>query len=421
MRASVFILLLWLSCSLEAQESITLFECHSHAIENAPRLADRELIRQIGVLKTDQAKSNWYPSLDLNGKLSYQSDVVTVTLADPSIPVAFPEVPHDQYGLNLDLKQNIYDGGLTKQVKALEEARTAADLQQLEVDLYGLKSRVNLYYFAILELQASRKNLEIHMENLKSRQEAMQTAIDNGTLLKADMNVLDVEILKIQQSILEIDSRRQAMIAALNILCGTTLGSEAELLLPGLEGYSMEGINRPEYKLFDLKEASLEAGKELTGRKRMPVLYAFGQTGYGKPGYNMLSESWDFYYMVGAGIKWNIWDWNATGQEKQVIESQQMILRNQKATFTKEVSSKLVQEEAKIEQYRRSLELEKQVLELQREISENAAARLSNGTITATDYVTELNKESLSRNRLATHKIRLTQSITNYITIQGNL
>ena len=241
------------------------------------------------------------------------------------------------------------------------------------------------------------------------------------TLLEVEMNVLDVEVLKIKQGVLEVDSRKEAMIAALNVLCGTSLGNGAELHLPELDGYSMDKANRPEFKLFDLKDASLEAGKELTGRKRMPVLYAFGQTGYGKPGYNMMSETWDFYYMVGAGIKWNIWDWNATGHEKQVIENQQMILKNQKATFTRELSSQLVQEEAKIEQYRKSMELEEQVLELQGEISENAASRLSNGTITATDYVTELNKESLARNKLATQRIRLTQSITNYLTIQGNL
>jgi len=421
MRAIALILLFTVSAVLNAQESISLFECHSQAIENAPRLADREHIQQIGQLKTDQAQTNWYPSLDLNGRVSYQSDVVTVTLADPGIPVKFPQVPHDQYGLNLDLRQNIYDGGKTRQVKELEEAKTAADLQQLEVDLYGLKARVNLYYFAILELQASGQNLNIHMENLQARQEALQIAIDNGTLLEIEMNVLNVEVLKIKQAVLEVDSREQALIGALNVLCGTTLESGVQLILPNMDGYSEEEINRPEFKLFELQDASLEAGKELTGRKRMPVLYAFGQTGYGKPGYNMMSENWDFYYMIGAGLKWNIWDWNVTGQEKQVIENQQMILRNQKASFSKEVSSSLVQEEAKIEQYRKSMELEKQVLDLQGEISENAAARLTNGTITATDYVTELNKESLARNKLATQRIRLVQAITNYITFQGNL
>jgi len=189
MRAIVFILLFASAAVLNAQETITLFELHSQAIENAPRLADREHIQQIGALKTDQAKANWYPSLDLNGKLSYQSDVVTVALTDPGIPVTFPQVPHDQYGLNLDVRQNLYDGGITRQVKQLEEAKTAAELAQVEVDLYGLKERVNLYYFTILELQASRLNLGIHMENLAARQETMRTAIDNGTLLEADIKV----------------------------------------------------------------------------------------------------------------------------------------------------------------------------------------------------------------------------------------
>ncbi len=248
MRAIVFFLLFAVPVGLYAQESITLFELHSLAVENAPRLADREHIQQIGELKTDQAKTNWYPSLDLNGKLSYQSDVVTVELSDPSIPVEFPQVPHDQYGLNLDVRQNLYDGGTTKQVKLFEEAKTAADLQQVEVDLYGLKSRVNLYYFAILELQANRINVGIHMENLKAREESMRIAIDNGTLLEVDKNVLDVEVLKIRQALLETDSRKEALISALNVLCGTSLEKETELKLPNLDGYSMEQINRPEYK-----------------------------------------------------------------------------------------------------------------------------------------------------------------------------
>ena len=47
------------------------------------------------------------------------------------------------------------------------------------------------------------------------------------------------------------------------------------------------------------------------------------------------------------------------------------------------------------------MEMEKQVLKLQEEISEHAAAKLANGTITVTDYITELNKERISRINLA--------------------
>jgi len=421
MRTTAVILFLTITGTLVAQDTITLFGCHRQAFENAPRLNDREYIRQIGELKVDNAATSWYPSLKLNGKLSYQSDVVTVALTDPSIPVEFPEVPHDQYGLNLDISQTLYDGGITKQKKNYEQATVAADLQQVEVDLYGLKAKVNQFYFAILVLQENRKNLEIHLDNLAKKHVVMKSAVENGTLLEAELKVIDVEILKVKKSMIEIDSRKRSYLGALNVLCGGEIHEGVQLAIPELDGFKGEQESRPEYQWFELKDASMEAGKELLGKKRMPVLYAFGQTGYGKPGYNVMSEEWDFYYMVGAGLRWNIWDWNNSKRDRQVIQQQQHMLQSQRASFDKEIESQKVQEQARMEQYRKSMELETQVLELQEEISEHAAIKLSNGTITATDYITELNKESMARINLATHQVQLMQSIANYLTIQGNL
>ena len=421
MRLFVILLFAGFAQILSAQDTLTLFQCHQRATENAPRLKDREAIRQSGELKTEMAGTSWFPSLDLNGKLSYQSDVVTITLADPGIPVAFPEVPKDQYGLNLDLTQTIYDGGITRQKKAYEQAATAAALQQVEVDLYSLKNRVNQYYFSILMLQEQRKNLEIHLENLSHRREVMQAATEEGTLLEEELKVIDVEILKIKQTINEVDSRKLSMLGVLDLLCGGGISSGSVLQMPELEGLLEEEGIRPEYRLFDLKDASMEASKELISKKRMPVLYAFGQTGYGKPGYNMLSGEWDFYYMVGAGLRWKIWDWNSSAREKQVIENQQQLLMNQQEEFTRELETLKVQERARMVQYKQSIVYEKQVLELQQQISQSAAVKMENGTITATEYITEINKENLARINMESHRIQLLQATANYLTIQGTL
>ena len=421
MRTRVALSILVVSAGLMAQETVTLFECHEMAIENAPRLKDREIIQQIGDLKTDQAGTNWYPSLNLNGRMSYQSDVVTVSLANSDIPVKFPEVPHDQYGVNLDISQTLYDGGMTKQLKNYEQAATAADIQQVEVDLYGLKGKVNQYYFAILAMQENRRSLEVHFENLEARHEVVQLAVDNGAMLESDLKVIKVEMLKVRQSMLEVEARKGSFLEALNVICGVQFDIDSELEKPIFGEVGGEEVNRPEYRLFDLKDASMEAGKEVISKKRMPVLYAFGQTGYGNPGYNIMSNKWDYYYMVGAGLRWNIWDWNSTSRDRQVIEHQQHMLQNQRSTFDKELESMRVQEEAKIEQYMKSLKLEEEVLQLQKEISEQAALRLENGTITATDYITELNKESIARINLVMHEVNLMKSIANYLNIQGNL
>jgi outer membrane protein TolC len=410
-----------LSGGLMAQDTLTLSGCQQMAREHAPRLGDLDVIQKMGETRIDQAGTAWYPSLDLNGKVSYQSDVVTVSLTDPSIPVEFPQVPHDQYGLNLDVSQNLYDGGLTRGRKSYETAVTAAELQQVEVDLHTLQGRVNRYYFALLLLQENRRNLQIHLENLDARKDAIQTAVSNGALLETDLAVLEVERLKVMESVVELDLKRKAAMTALGILCGDQFNESAVLQHPRLEPPGNRGSDRPEHRLFDLKQATMEAGKELARKKRMPVLYAFGQTGYGKPGYNMLSEKWDYYYMVGAGLKWKIWDWSQSSRERQLIGYQQEMLRTQRASFDRQLESMLAEEEANMEQYRLTVEMDRQVLELQKRISEQAAVKLENGTMTATDYITELNKENLARIKLATHQVLLTQSMANYLTLQGNL
>jgi outer membrane protein TolC len=421
MRTLLLLTFLLISGFSLAQESLTLFDCQQMARENAPRLADLDVLQNMGAARMDQATSSWFPSLDLNGRISYQSDVVTVALTDPNIPVEFPQVPHEQYGFNLDISQNLYDGGISKGRKDYEEAVLAADLQQVEVDLYGLKGRVNQYYFAVLLLQENLQNLEIHMENLRAREAAVQTAVNHGTLLETELHILEVERLKVEKSILELASRKKAHMSALKVICGEGFSVGSVLEKPQFSDVFSEEVARPEYRLFDLRQASMEAGKELMTKKRLPVLYAFGQTGYGKPGYNMLSEDWDYYYMFGAGLRWKIWDWNSTSREKQLIGYQQQMLRTQRATFDKEIKTLLVQEEAKMEQYRLTMEMDRQVMELQEKISRQAAVQLENGTMTATDYITELNKESLARITLATHQVMLEQSMANYLTIQGNL
>jgi hypothetical protein len=72
-------------------------------------------------------------------------------------------------------------------------------------------------------------------------------------------------------------------------------------------------------------------------------------------------------------------------------------------------------------QFRQSISYEKEVLELQQQISGSAAAKLENGTITATEYITEINKENLARISMETHRVQLLQAMANYLTIQGTL
>ena len=86
-----------------------------------------------------------------------------------------------------------------------------------------------------------------------------------------------------------------------------------------------------------------------------------------------------------------------------------------------ELEEMLAQQRAKITQYQKSLELDAQMLDLQKEIVKESESRLENGVITASDYILELNRENLSRNRVDNDKVLLAKAVAAYMTLTGTL
>ncbi|MEZ5070372.1 MAG: TolC family protein [Bacteroidales bacterium] len=384
-RGSVLAFALFVAVpSLVAQDSIRLDQCHVRALLRAPRARDKAHLTEMSGLKRENAETLWYPSLTLNGKATYQSDVVELALEGGTLPFAIPDLPHDQYGLNLDLRQTLYDGGMVSSQKGYQEALLAADLQKVDVDLYGLHEQVDRIYFGLLLLQENQRNLDSHREVLESRRDMVATAVKEGAMLASELHVIDVELLKMRKMQFELNAGRDTYLESLQILCDTVFDQPPRLALPVSLGTTEAGpegspSNRPEYAWFQLQDASLEAGKELMAKKRMPVVFAYGQTGYGKPGYNMLGGVWDFYYLVGAGVSWELWDWRSNQRERSQIEQQQHMLHNQEASFDRQVRTEIVREQVRIGQLMENLAVDGDMVALQEQITASALVQWKEG------------------------------------------
>jgi len=423
-------LVLALTCTLSvAQQSanpppsarLSLADCLEGATKNAPRGKDREFLQQQQALVERNIRTNWFPALDLNGKASYQSDVVTLEFDNPQFPLSLPEMPHDQYSITLDVRQTLYDGGLTKLSGQYEQQKTAAEIQQVEVETYSIRDQVSNLYFAILTAQENRNNLEITLSNLKAREAALIAALEHGAAMEKDLKVIRVEILKILQALSDIDASKNGALEMLSVYTGLTITTDITLEKPFLEMDAEGQGRRPELGLFDLREQTLLTAKELSGAKRRPVVFAFGQAGYGRPGYNMLSTEFDTYYMVGAGLKWKIWDWNNTQREQQIIDLNSQMVGTARESFNMNLDAAAAKELETMKQLKSSIELDDKILQMQMEITSDAASQLENGVISATDYMHELNNESVARVRRTLHEIRLIQSIAKYNFYHGTL
>ncbi|MBN1182614.1 MAG: TolC family protein [Bacteroidales bacterium] len=407
-------------------DTIDLQSCYDLLEKNYPLFSQKDIIIQSSSLQQHNYKSAWNPQLNLSGQATYQNEVTEVQLPDILLdnlpyPIDMPTAPLDQYKLAIDIQQNIYDGGLSKKQVSLEQANENVYLQQLAVELNKLKGQVNTLYFNALLLQESLNLIQNHLNELLQREKTVISGVENGVLLQADHDELKAEMLKIEQSIFDLQTQNTAIKASLAKLLKTSIDDSAKFELTNMPLPSIEPPNRPENLLFQLQVQQLDVSKDMLGSKRRPRVYAFGQTGYGRPGFNMLSDEFSPFYIVGVGMKWNIWDWGSTNREKQIIELNQLRLQSNEDAFNTQLNITLEQQAAFMESLVEAAKQDKEIIRLRENISNVAKSQMDNGTITTTDYLHKLNTELSARIEYARHIIQLEQTKANYLLLKGEL
>ncbi len=410
--------------SLIAQTNLSLKDCYHEAIRNHPQAIDKSLYKSISELNIKNIKTNWLPKIDLNGQATYQSDVThipDISVPNSPISVKMPQLEKDMYKLTVDLSQNIYDGGLSRKQKLLQSATFAVDSQQVEVELNQLKSQVNQLYFQILLLQNQKQLVESAKNTIKEKIKQIESGVRNGVVLSSTLDVLKVELLKFNEQLIEIDFSISAGMKMLGVLISKDISENTSLILPDVDITQDQTYHRPELVLFNLQKNRLDRNILLSSTERMPRLFSFGQVGYGRPGLNMLNNKFNSFYYVGAGLKWSIWDWKKVNRQKQIFTLQKNLIDSKKAVFEKNITLALQKELSDIYKYNELIKKDNEIIELRSSISKNASLQLTNGTITATDYLTELNSETQSKINLEIHKIQATQAKINYLTLKGDL
>jgi len=411
----------FISIAAFSQKVVTLEECYQQAIATYPLSQQEQLLASSNELSIDNLNKNYLPQLSLNGQVSYQSDVTKIPIQN--IPAfSFEPLSKDWYKLTLDVKQVIYDGGATSKQKDLEQKDLAIDQQQLQVEYHSLKERINRIYFAVLLLKSNSEILNLHLDNLKAKVSEVHAGVENGLLLASNENVLKAEIIQIEQAISEVETDLGASISIMQQYTGIDMNDQTEFLLPEIEIEPESPINqRPELTLFTLQQEKLEASKKLTGSKTIPRLSAFGQAGYGRPGFNMLENKFTDFYIVGARLSWNFWDWNHTKKQKEILGVKQQIIETQRANLDKNINIDLENKKAAILKAEENLKRDTEIISLRDDIVKSASSQLDNGVITSSEYLTQLNAQSKARLDKEVHEIELVKAKIEYKTTLGNL
>jgi outer membrane protein TolC len=179
-------------------QELTLDSCQSMARKNHPLLRQAGIIDQVSELRQQNIQVLNLPQFDLTARASWQSDVTKLALNVPGF--AGPEpLSKDQYKAYVDIKQKLFDGGVTKKKVELEEADRLVSKQQNETELYKIKETVNTLYFNALIIQENLRILDLKKETLAERIKIVGSAVNNGVSLPNDLDQLRAENLMTEQ------------------------------------------------------------------------------------------------------------------------------------------------------------------------------------------------------------------------------
>jgi outer membrane protein TolC len=411
--------------SLIAQKAITLKDCYEKAANASSLAGEKDSYSSIWQLKDKNLTRGWLPSLDASGSFLYNSEVIDLSNSLGSIPIpgiadAIKPLPHEQYKFTVDINQVIYDGGTIKGARLIEKSDLQLNQKQTETELYKLRSQINQYFFNLLLLERQEELLKNYLNLIEKRISSIQSALVNGIALKSDVEVMTSEKIRLAQQLKENEIRKESLLKILNDLTGMEIDRSAELLMPQIEEDINPELARPELEVFDLRKEQLSAGLRLIDSKRLPKVFGFATIGYGNPpGNNFFRDEFAPYYILGAGVKWNIFDWNKARDEKQIINLQKGIIDNRKDDLTDNLNRLLEGKKAEINSLKSLIGSDTELIALRKSITLSAESKYENGTITASELLNEINSEKQVVINYEIHKINLALSQVEYLNICG--
>jgi outer membrane protein TolC len=416
---SLFSLLLILSSIVLQAQNHSLQEIEALSIKNYPLIKQAAIINQSAQLNIDNIKKALYPQLSINGQATYQSEVTSISL--PIAGFKANPISKDQYKATAELQQTIYDGGLNKRMQEVASAGTKLEIIKNEVELYKLKERVTQIYCTVLYTNEVINQISLIQKDLENALLKVESLYKNGLVFKNNVLQIKAQLLKNNQKLDEALAAKRIVLDALELIANITIPNNAQFEIPKdieINRSDME-LSRPELMLFDAQNSNIEKQLGLINAKTNPRLGAFVQSGYGKPGLNLLKNDFDWFSIGGIKLQWSLGGYYTAKKEKTILQNQAAMVQNEKETYALNNRVQLRQQIDEIAKLEKLIQSDKQIIELREQIKSTSLVQLNNGVITANDYLKEINEFDLANQTLVQHQTQLIQSKLQFQLIKG--
>jgi len=415
--AGAILVMLVVTAQGQSGNTLTLDSCYNLARENYPMIKQLGLVEKTRQYSVENAGKAWLPQLSFNGQATYQSAVTSIPFEIPHISI--PTYNKDQYKIYGELDQSIYDGGTVRNQKEEQNINAVVQKQNTEVTLYSLKDRINQIYFGVLLVDAQLKLNDIMIQTIQNNIDKIQDQVNNGVALKSGLYELQAQQMQQQQTTIQLKANRKAYLDMLGLFINKPINENTKLAEPQSVSVSAT-IKRPELTLYDYQRNSYDVQDRMLNSNYLPRLSAFFQGGYGRPGLNMLSNDFSFYYIGGIKFSWSLGNLYTLSNNRQLNQINREQIDLQKQSFLLNTNIQLRQQNGTIVQLQQLIGKDDDIVSKRTDITTDAKTRMENGTLTVHDYLSELDNENQARQNKILHEVQLLQALYNYQNTSGN-
>ena len=402
---------------LSLAQTVTLEQVQAKARQQYPLIKQKDLIKQTKDITIENLNKGFLPQLSVSGQATYQSEVTTVKIPVPGVTI--DPLSKDQYKIVADINQMIYDGGMLKQQRSIQQLNADVEEQKIEVELYKLEERISQIYLSVLYIDEQLKQTQLIRDDLATGMKKIEAQVTNGVAFKSNLNLLKAEALKVDQRVIELTATKAGLLDVLSLFTGETYTVNTVFTKPVVATTNDQNILRPELNLFQRQQQLLGGQNNMIKAKNLPKTSLFFQGGYGRPGLNFLENKFATYYVTGIRFNWAFGGLYTAKRERELIGINQQIVAVQKDVFLLNTNTQLKQQQADIDKINQLIAKDIEIVELRLKVKDAAKAQLENGVITANDYLREVNAEDQARQMLIVHQLQLTQAKINYQTTKG--
>lgn len=413
--------------ALDAQttQSLDLGTVHSLVEAADARRSIADLEHEASRLRSENLGTMRLPNFRIRSEAGYQSEVIELPFDNTGFIVPTP--PRDRYEVALDLDWTVWDGGATEARRQLEAAHLHRTMAELDSQIYESRRHATDAYFVVLVLQQQATEIDVFIEDITTRLSEVETLVEEGVALPGESATLRAELLTLQQRRDAILSERRVALETLTRLTERRLAPDVQLLLPDLTALvprigpsdtdvrsAIPGLgevsSHPQFALFESQRRQADRQVDLIQAGSGPALSAFGQLGYGRPGFDPFNDSLHEYWMAGVRVVWSPWSWGRNERQVREARLQSQAIDAREEFFTDEML-RAVEAPLRTAEYMRSaLTTDDEIIVLREEAAEYARARYAERAISAPAYsaaVTALQDARIARLQ---HQVQLARA-----------